>query len=253
MTLVTSFCHYRNGLRPWVPVEHSEGHLLRIRKTLHATNIPYVFSLVGYIPFRSGQTGTKNSGSQPVLDCPKLRRGVTWKKCERNCELKNHETKIFLKYETCLYQLRQFVQRVLGLSRLRVRYYDLWKTLPLLSLENLILMAYFDFSTLYFVILLLFDKHRQRLRHWGILVQVIDSITFLNRWQTFPDSFYQHSFYRTLISACYEPIRVSGNSWLQENSCFLSNISSFTQIASSLSLQEAFLRLMTVVTTSHYL
>jgi len=34
---------------------------------------------------------------------------------------------------------------------------------------------------------------------------------------------------------------------------FLGNISSFTQIALSLSLREAFLRLMTVVITSHYL
>lgn len=125
MTFVTSFCHHRNGLRPWVPVEHSEGHLLRIRKTLHATNIPYVFSLVGYIPFRSGQTGTKNSGAQLVAlnrrSCGGASRGKV-ARAERKMR-KTHE-KNYKKYFSgikLVCQLRH-LQRAPGLTRLRVSF-----------------------------------------------------------------------------------------------------------------------------------
>lgn len=123
MTLVTSFCHHRNGLRLWVPVEHSKGHLLRIRKTLHATNIPYVFSLVGYIPFRSGQTGTKNSGSQLIVlnrrSCERASCGkIAWKKLRA-------DRKIFFKYEICLPLKLHHFFRVLDFSRLQVWYYTI--------------------------------------------------------------------------------------------------------------------------------
>lgn len=46
----------------------NKEHLLPDQETLHATNVPCVFSLVGYVPFRSGQPNTKARGSQLSVD-----------------------------------------------------------------------------------------------------------------------------------------------------------------------------------------
>lgn len=208
MTLVTSFCHHRNGLRLWVPVEHSKGHLLRIRKTLHATNIPYVFSLVGYIPFRSGQTGTKNSGSQPVVlnrrSCERASRGK--KIARKKLQLEKSRGEIIFQVRN-LFRLLNILCNFYLVSR---DYKGDMITKGVPSFKNFKnLISIWSASIFYFVILSLLGKHRQRLKYaskW--------SAFFYINGRSISSPLYRYSLYRVVINMCYEPVRMSGNGWL---------------------------------------
>jgi len=78
--------------------------------------MPYVFSLVGYIPFRSGQTGTKkavlNSSSLTVKGCEKASREKIAQKKLRVEKLRDQNIfSMKFVYLVKLYRL-QFVQHV---------------------------------------------------------------------------------------------------------------------------------------------